>query len=121
MQVEKVLVSRREPASLSAVEWNLLRHCFGDDVILERTEVGHTDKVALFNLRHPVVLPMTMETKWGGLYLKRQTETNTDEEEAATPGPKKPVIPPKLVKTVRPEDPLIILMPDGFRMALVPA
>ena len=95
MQVEKVLVSKRDPAKLSATERNLLRHCFGDDVILERTEIDNDSGVDLLNLEHPIVLPLTMKTKWAWLLL------------AAPRG--------------RPDASVIVRMPDGFQLGLLPA
>ena len=94
VQVKTVLVSQRDPATLSRVKWNLLRHFFGDDVILERTEIGVKDKNVLSALERPIVLPMTAEVRWSWFLCSKKS---------------------------RPETAILIRMPDGFQMGLLPA
>lgn len=56
--MQKVLISRRNPEELTETQNELLRHCFGNDVGFERTELGAEDGDAISRLTLPVVLPL---------------------------------------------------------------
>jgi len=54
-----VLVSKREPSSLTDGQLKTLRHIYGFDVTLVRTELGEENADILRRLEYHIVMPIT--------------------------------------------------------------